>query len=111
MTVHDIGEATSMRRASVPKRHKNWRKDWVRAPHWPEYDSHLRRWNIFALTMLAVHEPSRAVFTLEYDRAHLLHSVKFLLRRSEAPSRDWQPNGPEMQELMSQIAELYIQRW
>jgi hypothetical protein len=61
--------------------------------------------------MLAVHEPSRTVFALEYDAHHLLCSVKFLPRRSEAPADNWQPDGPEMQELISQIAELYIQRW
>lgn len=113
MTVHDIGEArtATRRKASVPKRHGNWRRDWDRALYRPEYESGYGRWNISALTMLAVHEPSRAVFELEYDRAYLLCRVKFLPRHSKAPSRDWQPNGPEMSELISQISELYIQRW
>ena len=113
MTVHDIGEAraATRREASAPKRHYNWRRDWDRALYWPEYESGDGRWNIFALTMLAVHEPSRAVFELEYDRAHLLYRVKFLPHHSKAPSCDWQPKGPEMRELISQIAELYIHRW
>ena len=112
MTVYDINEArTYLRQSSVPKRHDNWRRDWDRTLYWPEYESGYGRWNIFALTMLAVHEPSRAVFELEYDRAHLLYRVKFVLRHSEAPSCNWQPDGPEIRELISQIAELYIQRW
>jgi hypothetical protein len=99
------------REATAAKRHKYWRKDWERMPYWPEYDSDARRWSILPLTMLAVHEPSRAVFELDYDRDHLLCSVKFLSRHSEAPSRGWQPSGPQMRELVRQITELYPRRW
>jgi len=112
LTANDIGEAeTTTQEASVPKRKENWPNDWRRFLYWPEYESESRRWKIFALTMLAVHEPFRAVFELEYDRTHLLYCVKFLPRHSEAPSCNWQQGGPEVKELISQIAELYIQRW
>ncbi len=110
MSVHEKSAGkTATRQASVAK--QNWRKDWERMPHWPEYDATGQRWSILALTMLAVHNPSSAAFQLEYGDDHLLHSVKFLSRWSGAPSLNWKPNGPEMRQLISQITHLYLRRW
>ena len=109
MTVHDISTARKAAR-DVPKRHGNWRKDWERALC-PEYDSETNRWNVSARTMFAAHDPSNALFELEYDYADLLCSVEFLSGESEAPSCDWQPKSPELRELVRQIIDLYLHRW
>jgi hypothetical protein len=61
--------------------------------------------------MIAAHHPNKAAFQLDYGLDHLLSRVRFLPYYSDAPSLESQPNGPQMEELISQITELYLRRW
>lgn len=108
MSVHDISEAKAAARISdTPRRHDKWRNDWQRFFYAPSYDSDGKRWDVTSHLKLALHYPTRAAFHLEYDARDLLHRIGFLPQMSQAPATTWERNGPEMSELVAQIAEIY----
>ena len=111
MSVHELSEHKQARAAYVPNREKNWRKKWRRLIYWPTFDAMEKVWGIHSVTMIAAHGPSKAAFQLDYGPNDLLRTVRFMSSESETPSVDWKLNGPEMRELISQITELYLQRW
>ena len=104
MTVHEISEGNR-----TPKRNEKWRDDWHRSFFRPRFEQYADNvWFISPHCKAARHRPTNAVFELKYGTDSLLHSVRFLPKNSDAPATDWDLNGPEMRELVTQVSELYL---
>src|SRR5690349_10650873 len=88
----------------TPKRHDRWREDWRRINSWPTLTGGANGWEVQPYEKLALHDPSKAAFQLTYLEDRLLRRIRFLRNESRAPANTWKENGPELSELIEQIA-------